>query len=202
VAAHRLRNTALDNATAISTYSVKIGTTIPPYSRLISEQFTVKSFLRKVLCGTHSRASCSFSVFAPFALRYSPSQSASRCCIVKVWRSLLNPLKPNGNFMSHLRQQSVTLHFVFMGFVWFSLWTAIISLNSVNQLIFVMVYYWWGTDWILKYYLDELRLERVNILRTSFAPPKRKLMDVSNVCEETTWNTWACGRIILKWIVK
>jgi hypothetical protein len=28
-----------------------------------------------------------------------------------------------------------------MGFVWFSLWTAIISLNSVNQFIFVMVKY-------------------------------------------------------------
>jgi hypothetical protein len=33
----------------------------------------------------------------------------------------------------------MTLHFVFVGFVWFSLWTAIIPLNSVNQLIFVMV---------------------------------------------------------------
>jgi hypothetical protein len=40
--------------------------------------------------------------------------------------------------MSHLLQQSVTLYFVFMCFVWFSLWAAIISLNSVNQLIFVM----------------------------------------------------------------
>jgi hypothetical protein len=33
----------------------------------------------------------------------------------------LNPLKPKGNNMSHLLQQSVTLHFVFMGFVRFSL---------------------------------------------------------------------------------
>jgi hypothetical protein len=31
------------------------------------------------------------------------------------------------------------LHFVFIGFAWFSLQTAIISLNSINQLIFVMV---------------------------------------------------------------
>jgi hypothetical protein len=31
------------------------------------------------------------------------------------------------------------LHFVFIGFAWLSLKTAIISLNSVNQLIFVMV---------------------------------------------------------------
>jgi hypothetical protein len=34
--------------------------------------------------------------------------------------------------------------------------TAIIYLNSINQLIFVMDL--WGTDWILKYYLDGLRL--------------------------------------------
>jgi hypothetical protein len=31
------------------------------------------------------------------------------------------------------------LRFVFIGSVWFSLQTSIISLNSVNQLIFVMV---------------------------------------------------------------
>jgi hypothetical protein len=36
-------------------------------------------------------------------------------------------------------QQSVTLHFVFVCFVRFSLQTAIISLNSVNRLIFVTV---------------------------------------------------------------
>jgi hypothetical protein len=40
--------------------------------------------------------------------------------------------------MSHLLQQSVTFHFVFMGFLSFSLQTAIF-LNSVNQLICVMV---------------------------------------------------------------
>jgi hypothetical protein len=32
----------------------------------------------------------------------------------------LDPLKPSGNYMSHLLQQSVTLLFVFMCFVWFS----------------------------------------------------------------------------------
>jgi hypothetical protein len=31
------------------------------------------------------------------------------------------------------------LHFVFIGFVWFSLLTAIISLNNINQMIFVMM---------------------------------------------------------------
>jgi hypothetical protein len=33
------------------------------------------------------------------------------------------------------------LHFVFISFAWFSLSTAIISLNGFNQLIFVMVKY-------------------------------------------------------------
>jgi hypothetical protein len=41
--------------------------------------------------------------------------------------------------MYHLLWQSVTLHFLFMCFVCFSVYAAIISLNSVNQLIFVMV---------------------------------------------------------------
>jgi hypothetical protein len=50
-----------------------------------------------------------------------------------------NPLNPNGNYIYHLFQQSVALCFVFIGFAWFSLYTAIITLNSVNQLIFVMV---------------------------------------------------------------
>jgi D-alanyl-lipoteichoic acid acyltransferase DltB (MBOAT superfamily) len=49
------------------------------------------------------------------------------------------PLRPSGNYMKHLLWQSLMLHFVFIGFVGFSLQTAIISLNSVNQLIFVMV---------------------------------------------------------------
>jgi hypothetical protein len=52
-----------------------------------------------------------------------------------------------------------------MGFVWFSLQTAIISLKNINQLIFVMVKncFLCGTDWILKYYEDELRLQGVNM---------------------------------------
>jgi hypothetical protein len=46
--------------------------------------------------------------------------------VIKQWYSLtdtwginfvINPLKPNGNYMYHLLQQSVTLHFVFMGFI-------------------------------------------------------------------------------------
>jgi hypothetical protein len=41
--------------------------------------------------------------------------------------------------MYHLLQQTVTLHFVFMGLVCFSVQAEIISLNSVNKLIFVMV---------------------------------------------------------------
>jgi hypothetical protein len=48
---------------------------------------------------------------------------------------------PSGNNMYHLFYQSITLHFVFMGYLRLLLWTVIISLNSVNQLIFVMVKY-------------------------------------------------------------
>jgi hypothetical protein len=50
-----------------------------------------------------------------------------------------NFLRPSSNYMNHLLWHLVMLHFVFMGFVWFSVQTAIISLNSINQLIFVMV---------------------------------------------------------------
>jgi hypothetical protein len=41
--------------------------------------------------------------------------------------------------MYHLLYQSVTVHYVFMGFLLFSVKTPIISLNSINQLTFVMV---------------------------------------------------------------
>jgi hypothetical protein len=40
----------------------------------------------------------------------------------------------------------------------------IISLNSVNQLVVLMVKcFLRGTDWIIKYYFDELRLQRANV---------------------------------------
>jgi D-alanyl-lipoteichoic acid acyltransferase DltB (MBOAT superfamily) len=51
----------------------------------------------------------------------------------------INSLRPSGNYMNHLLRQLLMLHFVFIGFAWFSPETAIISLNSINQLIFVMV---------------------------------------------------------------
>jgi hypothetical protein len=56
-------------------------------------------------------------------------------------RNVINPLKPSGYYtrMYLLLQQSVTRHFVFMGSVRFLQTIPIISLNSVNQLIFVMV---------------------------------------------------------------
>jgi hypothetical protein len=41
--------------------------------------------------------------------------------------------------MSQLSSQSVTLYVVLMGFVRFLVQTAIISLNAINRLIFVMV---------------------------------------------------------------
>jgi hypothetical protein len=45
-----------------------------------------------------------------------------------------NLLKPSGNYMSHLLFQSITLRFVSMGLVCFSIWTRITALNSINQL--------------------------------------------------------------------
>jgi hypothetical protein len=33
----------------------------------------------------------------------------------------INPLTPSGDYMYHLLRQSVTIYFVFMGSVWFSL---------------------------------------------------------------------------------
>jgi hypothetical protein len=51
------------------------------------------------------------------------------------------------------------LHFVFTGFAWFSLWTAIISLHNINQLIFVMV-----TGCVL----FEVRAEFLNNIYTTF----------------------------------
>jgi D-alanyl-lipoteichoic acid acyltransferase DltB (MBOAT superfamily) len=50
-----------------------------------------------------------------------------------------NPLKPRGNSVYQLLYQLVTLHFVFVGFIWFLASTWIIFLNNVNQLISVMV---------------------------------------------------------------
>jgi hypothetical protein len=52
--------------------------------------------------------------------------------------AFVNPLKLSGNYMYHLIYQSVTVHFVFMGLELFSVQTAIISLSSINQLIFVL----------------------------------------------------------------
>jgi hypothetical protein len=53
----------------------------------------------------------------------------------------IKSLKPSGNYTYHLLYQWVNVHFVFMSLLWSSVHIAIISLNSVNQLIFVMVKY-------------------------------------------------------------
>jgi hypothetical protein len=52
---------------------------------------------------------------------------------------LINPLKTSGNYMYRLLEQAVALHFLYIAFACFSVLTAIISLNGVNHLIFVMV---------------------------------------------------------------
>jgi hypothetical protein len=69
-----------------------------------------------------------------------------------------DPLRASGNYTNHLLYQLTTLHYVFMCFVWFSEKTVIISLNSSNQLIFVMVK--WGV-------LFEVRTEFLNIIYTA-----------------------------------
>jgi hypothetical protein len=51
----------------------------------------------------------------------------------------LNSSKPSNNYYMSQLYYSVTLYFAFMSFVWFLLKTAIISLNSINQLTYVMV---------------------------------------------------------------
>jgi hypothetical protein len=48
--------------------------------------------------------------------------------------AFLNPLKPSGNYIYHRLLQSITLYFVYL-----IRFLAIISSNSVNQLIFLMV---------------------------------------------------------------
>jgi hypothetical protein len=62
---------------------------------------------------------------------------ASGTGTIGCWR--VNPLKPSGYYMYRLLEQAVALHFFMYGFAWFSVLTVIISLNSINQLIFVMV---------------------------------------------------------------
>jgi hypothetical protein len=57
--------------------------------------------------------------------------------------------------MYHLLYQSMTLNFVFVCFVWLSAQTGIISLNSVNKLIVVMVKY------VLPF---EVRAESLNVI--------------------------------------
>jgi hypothetical protein len=52
------------------------------------------------------------------------------------------------------------LYFIFMDFVWFLLLTVIVSLNSINQLIFVMVKY--GV-------LFEAWTDSLNIIQVSFS---------------------------------
>jgi hypothetical protein len=65
--------------------------------------------------------------------------NSSVCRIHGTEVSNINLLKPNGYYMYHPLYLSVTMYFVFMNLVRFSVLTAIISLNGINQLIFVMV---------------------------------------------------------------
>jgi hypothetical protein len=61
----------------------------------------------------------------------------SEACTASI--NTVKPLRPTDIYMYHLLQQSVTVNFICTYFIRFSLKARIISLNSVNQLIFVMV---------------------------------------------------------------
>jgi hypothetical protein len=52
---------------------------------------------------------------------------------------MFNPLKLSDNYIYHLFYQSVIVNSVFMALLWVSMKIAIIPLNSVNKLMFVMV---------------------------------------------------------------
>jgi hypothetical protein len=43
------------------------------------------------------------------------------CLVQLIYLQLINPLRLSGNYMNHLLWQSVMLHFVFIGFGWFSM---------------------------------------------------------------------------------
>jgi len=53
---------------------------------------------------------------------------------------IINTLKPDGKFVYHFNFQNHTFfpHSVFVCFIWFSQHTTIVSLYSVNELVFVM----------------------------------------------------------------
>jgi hypothetical protein len=70
------------------------------------------------------------------------------------WSSLVYSETYHGTPCSHTE---FCLQSIFMGFAWFSGWTAITSLRSINQLIIVMEtsYVFCGRNLIFKYYLDE-----------------------------------------------
>jgi hypothetical protein len=62
-------------------------------------------------------------------------QNSLDCMLLIPSKSEFSPLKPSGNYTYHRLLQSVTLHFMYMDLVRFLQ----VSVNSVNQLIFVMV---------------------------------------------------------------
>jgi hypothetical protein len=55
------------------------------------------------------------------SVRASTNDPAHELIQMKLQSRLLNHLKLSGDYMYHLIYQSVTLHYVFMGLVWFSL---------------------------------------------------------------------------------
>jgi hypothetical protein len=91
-------------------------------------------------CSTHGRE----TINAYYSLVGSPKMEVvpSGCKCRWEYRTHIKPLEPSGNCVYHLLQHLVTLHFdhsVCMPLVTVPVQTAIISLNSVNRLIFVTV---------------------------------------------------------------
>jgi hypothetical protein len=67
---------------------------------------------------------------------FNDAQNIHCCNMVLMTR--ITPLKLSGNYMNYLLKELETIHFVFTGFVRFSLGTVIQTLTSVKKLICVM----------------------------------------------------------------
>jgi hypothetical protein len=75
---------------------------------------------------------------------------------------------------------------ILIHFVWFSEWATIVSLNSIKRLVFIMkdsVYFLWGTNWICKYYLEEIY---ASTDRKSIGPCRSRVEELWNEVESVS----------------
>jgi hypothetical protein len=102
--------------------------------------------------------------------------------------------------MSQPPQQSVTTYLVFIGFVWFSQQTAIISLNSTVELIFVvqtrLVFFEVGTECLNVFCMIVVLVALTFKCCAAFKPRNRncKLIWTEDNTLVVLW-VWACGSI-------